>query len=220
VTKAAVQDFINSRKVTKEDRYGVDRIGLVTYAGIAWTACPLTLDYGILDHEITEAHTEDGRAQPEKQGTAIGSALGLCVQRLKDTEAKSKVIILLTDGLNNRGELDPITAAEIAKSYGIRVYTIGAGSLNPQISLLSASRPIDDGALKRIAETTGGKYYQATDFESLHRAYDEIDEMERTEIEIGEYYEYKDAFMPWLLSGAVLVLAAVFSRRMWFEVAP
>jgi Ca-activated chloride channel family protein len=220
VTKAAVQDFIDSRKIASEDRYGVDRLGIVLYAGIAWTACPLTLDYGILEHELEQAHVEDGRLQPEKQGTAIGSALGLAVQRLKDTESKSKVIVLLTDGLNNRGELDPITAAEIAKSYGIRIYTIGAGALNPRRTLLSASRPIDEESLKRIAETTGGKYYQATDLDSLRQAYAEIDELERTEIEIGEYYEYKEAFMPWLLAGGILAIASIFSRRVWFEVLP
>jgi len=150
--------------------------------------------------------------------------LGLAVRRLKASEAKSKVVILLTDGVNNRGELDPVTAARLAKEYGIRVYTIGAGSTEEvviQQGLFPVrTEAIDEKVLRQMADTTGGRYYLATDTESLMKAYDEISALETTEIDIGDYYEANEAFMPYLVLGALLVLASVFSRRLWFEVLP
>jgi Ca-activated chloride channel family protein len=224
VTKLAVQDFIESRKERGEDRYGLDRLGLVLYAGYAWTQCPLTLDYEVLERELAQAHIDE--RDPNKQGTAIGSALGLAVRRLSKSESKSKVIVLLTDGLNNRGELDPITAAQVAKEYGVRVYTIGAGTtqggLTPQPGLLLGIRGtgIDEESMKQIAETTGGRYYRATDTQSLHEAYAEINELERTEIEVGDYYEYEEAFVPYAVLGGLLLMGSIFSRRRWFEPIP
>ena len=223
VTKAAVRDFIESRKERAGDRYGMDRLGLVLFAGIAWTQCPLTLDYGILEREVDRARVE--QRDQRKEGTAIGSAIGLGVQRLRGSEAKSKVIVLLTDGLNNRGELDPITAANIAKEYGIRVYTIGAGSTEPVMSSGfffqgNIAPEIDEATLQEVSDTTGGKYYRATDLQSLREAYAEIDALEKTEIDAGDTYEYKPAFLPYLLLGSLLVLVSVFSRRLWFEVIP
>jgi Ca-activated chloride channel family protein len=222
VTKEAARDFLRSRKDETADRYGLDRIGLVTYAGFAWTQCPLTLDYGVLERELDLAQIVNDK---RKDGTAIGSALGLAVRRLTQSEAKSKVIILLTDGLNNRGELDPMTAAQLAKRYGIKVYTIGAGSTEGGMMLAGGlfpvrSQPIDEEMLKKIAESTEGKYYRATDTESLHQAYGEISQLETTEIDIGDYYQYQDAFLPYLIVGAVALLASVFTRRRWFEVIP
>ncbi len=221
VTKDAVRDFIHSRKIKDEDRYGLDRVGLILYAGFAWTQCPLTLDYAVLERELELAQiTRDKR----KDGTAIGSAVGLAVRRLSQSEAKSKVIILLTDGLNNMGELDPVTAAQVSKKYGIRVYTIGAGTTQTGLTgrglFPMRSQPIDEATLKKIAEITEGKYYRVTDTESLQKAYAEINELETTEIDIGDYYEYKEAFVPWVLAGFLLLLASVLSRRLWFEVIP
>jgi len=226
VTKEAVRDFIESRKMKSTDRYGIDRVGLVLYAGYAWTQCPLTLDYGILERELDLARIADSRG---KQGTAIGSAIGLAVSKLRKSEAKSKVIILLTDGLNNAGELDPLTAAQIAKDYGIRIYTIGAGSqdevLVPQQGILGVMMapmhmPIDVETLEKIANMTGAKFYRATDTESLQGAYAEINQLETTEIEISDYYEYEEVFMPWAIAGTLVLSLAVFGRRLWFEPIP
>jgi len=220
VTKQAVRNFIDSRRERQKGRFGVDRVGLISFSGVAWTQCPLTLDYDILEKAVDEATF----APENKQGTAIGSALGLAVRRLTQTEAKSKVIVLLSDGRNNRGELDPLTAAELAKEYNIRVYTIGAGS--PKATTLQngffpvESEPIDEEMLKKVAGTTGGRYYLATDTDALMSAYKEINSLETTEIDLGDYYEFKDAFMPYLVLGALLTLASVLMRRTAFEVVP
>jgi len=227
VTKAAVRHFINSRKDRRGARYGLDRLGLVLYAGYAWTQCPLTLDYGILERELDLAEIDE--VDPRKRGTAIGSAVGLAVSRLRKSEAKSKIIILLTDGLNNAGELGPITAAQLAKEYDIRIYTIGAGTTGEVIipsrqlfgtTMVRANMQIDEDTLKKIAETTGGKFYRATDTASLEGAYAEIDELETTEVEIGDYYEHEEGFVPYAVAGTAALLLAIFSRRYWFETIP
>lgn len=227
VTKQAVRDFLNDRKEKSGDRFGLDRIGLVFYGMYAWTACPLTLDYALLERELdaVAVNVED----PKRQRTAIGSAVGLAVSRLSKSEAKSKVIILLTDGLNNTGELDPITAARLAKDYGIRIYTIGAGSVEggvvPNMTLFGpmlsrSSEGIDEDTMKKIASATGGKYFRAADTKSLKEAYKEINELETTEIDLNDYYEHKDDFVPYAMAGTALLLASIFSRRYWFETIP
>jgi Ca-activated chloride channel family protein len=227
VTKQAVHDFILDRKDKSEDRFGRDRLGLVCYAGYAWTQCPLTLDYGVLEHELDRVEIDE--TDRRKQGTAIGSALGLAVGKLSKSEAKTKVIVLLTDGLNNMGELDPITAAQLAKEYGIRVYTIGAGSrgevLIPQPTpfgqmLVQARMPIDEETLKRIAETTGGKFYRAADIQQLNDAYAEINRLEKTEVDVDDYYDYEDVFVPYAVTGMVALFASLFARRYWFDPIP
>ncbi|HOZ49002.1 MAG TPA: VWA domain-containing protein [Candidatus Hydrogenedentes bacterium] len=228
VTKEAVQHFLRSRKVQLDDRYGLDRVGLILYAGYAWTQCPLTLDYGVLEHELDLAQIDE--QDPKKQGTAIGSAIGLAVSRLRKSEARSKVIILLTDGMNNAGELSPLTAAGMAKEFGIRIYTIGAGSRGeayiPQKDFLFGERlvrvnaPIDEDTLRKIAEATGGKYYRATDTASLEGAYAEINKLETTEIELDDYYEHKEAFVPYAALGALMMALSIVVRRQWFETIP
>ena len=227
VTKLAVQDFIGTRKPDKAGRYGTDRLGLVLYASVAWMQVPLTLDYGLLAHEVSMLDIDKNDEKRSK--TAIGSALGLAVSNLDKSEAKSKVIILLTDGQNNWGNLDPITAAQLAKEFGIRVYTIGAGSSSEgyiaQRTLFgtvtnTAAQPIDEETLKRIADTTGAKYFRATDAESLQQAYLEINELERTKIEAGSIYDYKDAFVPYALVGGLAVSLSIFSQRRWFDPVP
>lgn len=220
VAREAALKFVNSRREAQDARYGLDRIGLILFSGLAWTRCPLTLDYDILEREI-----EGATIAPErKDGTAIGSALGLAVRRLSRSEAKSKVVVLLTDGVNNRGELDPMTAARLAKEYGIRVYTIGAGSTEEVVVQRGffpmRTEAIDEKVLKEMADTTGGRYYLATDTESLMNAYDEISSLETTEIDIGDYYEPNEEFMPYLVAGALALLASVFTRRLLFEVVP
>jgi Ca-activated chloride channel family protein len=187
----------------------------------------LTLDYGVFERELDRVVID--RNDEKTHSTAIGSAIGLAVANLDKSEAKSKVIILLTDGNNNSGNLDPITAAQVAKKFGIRVYTIGAGSpsggvvmqntLFGQMSTTSRA-PIDEETLRRIANITGGKYYRATDTKSLRGAYQEINELEATEIEIGDVYDYDDGFVPYALAGTGLMVVAIFSRRRWFESVP
>jgi Ca-activated chloride channel family protein len=151
------------------------------------------------------------------------------VANLDKSEAISKVIILLTDGINNSGNLDPITAAEIAKEFGIRVYTIGAGSTSGGVATRNtpfgpistgSGAGVDEETLRRIASITGGKYYRATDTKSLRGAYQEINELEATEIEIGNVYDYDDGFVPYALVGTGLMAVSILSRRRWFESVP
>ncbi|MCP4641053.1 MAG: VWA domain-containing protein [bacterium] len=227
VTKEAVRDFLENRKQRTGDRFGVDRIGLVLYAGYAWTQCPLTLDYDMLERELDVATIDE--TDQRKRGTAIGSAVGLAVSKLRKSEAKSKVIILLTDGRNNSGELDPITASRFAKEYGIRIYSIGAGSEGEALvphrtvfgeRLVPMSLPIDLDTLNRIAEISGGRFYRATDTQSLQGAYDEINELETTEVDIDDYYDYEEGFVPWAAVGAVALGLSILTRRVWFEPIP
>jgi len=227
VTKHAVRDFVKSRKEKPGDRYGMDRLGLILYGAYAVTQCPLTLDYGVLERELDQAKIDEDEARSAK--TAIGSAIGLAVARLRKSESKTKVAILLTDGQNNAGELDPITAAQVAKDYGIRIYTIGVGSPEggymPVRGLLGStmrqvSAPIDEETLRKIAAGTGGAYFRATDTKSLEGAYAEINQLETTDIEIGDFYEHKEGFVPYAAMGAAMLLAAIFSRRAWFEAIP
>lgn len=225
VTKEAVANFIANRKQNPEQRFGIDRMGLVLYAKYAWTQTPLTVDYGVIEHDIQNASID---MEDTGRATAIGSALGLAVSKLRKSEAKAKVIILLTDGRNNFGDLDPFTAAQIAKEFGIRVYTIAAGSSDDAIvpqtglaGLLGAQRmPIDTETLERIASITDGRFFRATDYKSLEGAYDEINQLETTKIELGDYYEYKEAFVPWALLGGLFVMGSIASRRIWFEPVP
>ncbi|HOE65806.1 MAG TPA: VWA domain-containing protein [Candidatus Hydrogenedentes bacterium] len=227
VTKDAVCDFIEKRKNRVGDRFGIDRIGLILYAGYAWTQCPLTLDYDVLRREVALASIDD--EDPKKNGTAIGSAIGLAASKLRKSEAKSKVVVLLTDGRNNAGELDPITAAQIASDFDVRIYTIGAGTggevLIPTRSLFGTvmqptNLPIDEDTLKKIAAATNGRYFRAADTESLEGAYDEINKLEKSEIQIDDYYEHEDVFAPWAILGGAALAASLFSRRMWFETVP
>ena len=217
VTKAAVRDFIKNRKTRPTDRYGTDRVGLLLYASYGWIQTPLTLDYGLLEHDLDQVYIDQ---RDEKHNrTAIGSAIGLAVSNLHKSPAESKVIILLTDGINNHGSLDPITAAQFADRYGIRVYTIGAGS-PVRRSAVGRDNPIDEETMKRIAATTGAKYYRATDLASLREAYDEINELETTEIDLGEVYDYDEAFLPYAVVGTAAMLVSAFTRRRWFEAIP
>jgi len=219
VTKLAVKDFIANRKVDATDRFGTDRLGLIAYASWAWIQTPLTLDYGLLEYEL-EGLEIDTLMEPNKHNqTAIGEAVGLSVSNLIKSPAQSKVIVLLTDGNNNAGKIDPLTAAGIAKDYGIRVYTIGAGA--PDVRNQRARQnPIDEVTLKKIAEATGGKYYRATNLDSLQEAYREINELETTEIETGKYYEYDEGFFPFAVLGGGVMMVSVLLRRKWFEVLP
>ena len=187
-----------------------DRIGLVVFSAESFTQCPLTTDYDVLRNLLSEV-----RNGMIEDGTAIGLALANAVNRLKDSEAKSKVVILLTDGVNNRGEIDPITAAKIAANYGIRAYTVGVGAqgqapypVQTPFGIRKQLVPveIDEKTLQEVASITGGTYYRATDNQKLTAIYDEIDALERTRIEVTAYKRTTDLFFPWLFAG-LLVLA-------------
>lgn len=191
-----------------------DRIGLVVFAAKAFTQSPLTLDYDFLQVMLSEV--EVGAIE---DGTAIGTALTVAVNRLKETEATSKVVILLTDGQNNRGEIDPVTAADVAKAIGIRVYAIGVGAYgeapvmidHPLVGRQQRMMPveIDEDMLRTVAAETGGKYYRATDKQALKRIYDEIGELEKTKIEEQIYTDYDERYAEFLFPAFLLLLLEV-----------
>ncbi len=192
------------------DRYG-DRIGLVVFAGEAYTQSPLTTDQGTLQTLLSRV-----RSGLIDDGTAIGNGLATAINRLRESEAKSKVIILLTDGINNMGEIAPLTAADIAAAQGIRVYTIGVGSqgmapypavdMFGQQSFVMAKVEIDEQTLTQIAEKTGGKYFRATDKAKLQQIYDQINQMEKSKVEVSEHVAYHELYLLWLLGGLGLLL--------------
>jgi Ca-activated chloride channel family protein len=185
----------------------------VVFGTEAFTQCPLTLDHGIVATFLERI--DIGMAG---EATAIGSALGTAVKRLKDSEARSKVVVLLTDGRSNAGSLSPRKAAEIARTLGVKVYTIGAGTRGKAPFLVDSffgkqvvyeSVEIDETTLREIAESTGGRYFRAEDGSALEAIYDEIDEMETTEITMSSYMEYNERFHWFVLPALGLLLAEV-----------
>ena len=208
--------FEAAREVAKEfiDQRISDRIGLVSFAMQSFTVCPPTLDYRLLKELIDEV--EMGVIQ---DGTAIGMGIATSVNRLKDSEAKSKVIILLTDGQNNAGEIDPVTAADLALTYDIKIYTIGAGTRGtapyPVDDPIFGRRyrniqvDIDEEMLESVAESTGGKYFRATDSQELLRIYQEIDALERTKVEEIIYTDFTDLY-PIYLALSLLFMTSYF----------
>ena len=201
------------------DRYG-DRIGLVVFAGEAFTQSPLTADQSTLLTLLGRV-----RSGLIEDGTAIGNGLATAINRLRESDAKSKVIILLTDGVNNRGEIAPQTAAEIAKAQGIRVYTIGVGTEGmapypavdiygtPTGGTVMAKVEIDEKTLRSIAEMTGGEYFRATDKAKLKAIYDQINQLEKSKVEVTEHVTYHEQFLLWVLAGlGLLVLEFLFSN--------
>lgn len=194
-----------------------DRIGLVIFAGESFTLCPLTTDRVTL---INQFKTID--AGILEDGTAIGSGLATAISRLKDSDAKSKVIILLTDGVNNRGEIAPMTAAEMARTFGIRVYTIGVGTYGTApypVQTPFGTRyqdmqvEIDEQLLKGIAQITGGEYFRATNNKALEQVYQKIDQLEKSKIEVNEYAKREEKFRGWLLAAFILLLLEFVIRR-------
>jgi Ca-activated chloride channel family protein len=217
VSKEVIKDFIRSR--------ANDRIGLVVFARESFTQCPLTLDYNILLNfldQVTFDMVEDG--------TAIGMAIANSCNRLKDSPAKSKVIILLTDGVNNAGEINPVTAAEIAKTLEIRIYAIGAGKPGPAPypvddpvfgrRYVNVENEIDEESLRQIAQLTDGKYYRAKDVDGLKQTYDEISSLETTKIETKQYLQFKELYMYLLTLGFGLILVEVVISQTRFRKLP
>lgn len=207
VSKKVAIEFVSKRTY--------DRIGLVVFAGESYTQVPLTTDHTIVKSFLSEL--EVGRL---KDGTAIGMGLASAVNRLKDSESKSKIVILLTDGVNNAGYVKPLTAAEIAKEFEVKVYTIGVGSEGSARSPVNkrsdgryvfgmARVEIDEALLREISTMTGGRYYRALDSESLQRIYQEIDTLEKTEIEVNVFKRYSDEFR-FLVLGTLIILLVEF----------
>jgi Ca-activated chloride channel family protein len=198
-----------------------DRIGLVVFSGESFTQCPLTTDHAVLInlmHEIQSGMIEDG--------TAIGMGLATSVNRIKDSEAKSKVIILLTDGVNNRGEIAPATAAGIAKTYGIRVYTIGVGTQGVApypvqtpygVQYQNMQVEIDEAILREIAQSTGGKYFRATDNDKLVQVYSEIDQLEKSKIDVRQYSRKEEKFPVPAIIIFCLLAAEMLLRNLLFR---
>lgn len=213
-SKDVATDFINKRVS--------DRIGLVLFAKKSFTMVPPTLDYNLLKKLMKDV--EMGTVE---DGTAIGMGLATAVNRLKKSEAKSKVIILLTDGQNNAGKIDPVTAADLALSYDIKVYTIGAGTRGtapyPVKSPVFGKRyrnikvNIDEKMLKEIANMTGGKYFRATDTESLKSIYKQIDKLEKSKIDEVIYTDFEDLYPRFVLSGIFLLLLAFVCDQFLFR---
>ncbi len=197
-----------------------DRIGVIVFSGEAYTRVPLTLDYDILKDSVKKIEPE----RTVKMGTAIGVALASAVGRIKESTAKSRVVILLTDGENNSGTIDPLTALEIAKGFNIRVYTIGVGQdgeaqlpvyqADPFGRKIKTYQPIlskvNDDLLNRIAQETGGKYFRASTGNSLQGVFNEIDRLEKTKIEVNKYTKYSELFQKYLKWAAIFYILAVF----------
>lgn len=214
--KAVAAEFIQSRPN--------DRIGLVIFAGQSFTQCPLTSDHQVVLNLLNEV-----RSGLLEDGTAVGLGLATGVARLKDSDAKSKVLILLTDGVNNRGEISPQTAGEIAREFGVRVYTIGVGTrgkapvpvrtpFGEQFQQMDVE--IDEETLTEIAQMTGGRYFRATNKKSLQAIYNEIDQLERTLINTIEFVEKRDEHLPLLLFAGLLFLLEILLRYTLLRTVP
>lgn len=214
--KSVATEFISGRQY--------DRIGLVVFSAESFTQCPLTTDRAVLINLFR--NLQSGLLE---DGTAIGLGLANAVSRLKDSEAKSRVVILLTDGENNRGEIAPITAAEIAKTYGIRVYTIGVGTIGTApypvqtpfgVQMRDIEVKIDEKTLQDIATITNGKYFRATNNKTLTLVYKEIDRLERSKIENKEFSRKNEEYRRYAIGALVLSLLAMFLQFVVFRHIP
>ncbi len=218
--KNVATEFISGRRN--------DKVGLVVFSGESFTQCPLTTDHAVLINlfkDIQSGMIEDG--------TAIGNGLATAVSRLKESTAISKVVILLTDGENNRGEIAPVTAAELAKTFGIRVYTVGVGTIGTapypmqvqtpfgvQTQIRDVEVKIDEETLQKIAELTDGKYFRATDNNKLKQIYEEIDRLEKSKIEVKEYSKKEEEFMRYALIAILLLITGIFLKTTIFRNIP
>ncbi|MDZ7821482.1 MAG: VWA domain-containing protein [Candidatus Marinimicrobia bacterium] len=206
-SKKVAQNFVAGRNH--------DRIGLVVFAGESFLQCPLTSDYDIVSELISKMEI----APQSLDGTAIGLAISNCINRLRDTEAKSKVVILLTDGENNAGDVDPMTAAGFAEDFGVRIYTVGmAGSGGMVMSGLFPQRipPLNERLLKGISEETGGRFYRADSEKELQEVWAAIDALEKTEIDARQFMDWQELYFPYLLAAFIMaVLAYLFKYLLW-----
>ena len=206
--KDAAKEFIKNRSG--------DRIGLLVFGKDTFIQCPLTIDYSVLNNLLSEVTV----MEPKYDGTAIGVAIANGVNRLRNSDSESKVIILLSDGSNNVGSIDPISAAKIAKEYNIKVYTIGAGT-NQSITQIPGRgfvrNEIDEDTLKGIAEVTNAKYFRATDKKSLSGIYREIDNLEKSEITVSYFSSYQEIYIWFLIIGFFLLIISEVLRAYYFR---
>lgn len=209
-SKAIAAEFI-------ADREG-DRISVVAFAGEAFTQCPLTSDRGAVQTSLSRL-----RSGVIDDGTAIGNGLATAINRLRESSAKSKVVVLVTDGVNNSGQISPRMAADIARDLEVKVYTIGVGrrgqapmpAMDPygNVMMVMADVEIDEDVLREIARVTGGKYFRAENSEALTKIYEEIDQMEKSMVQVTDYISYEELFLSWVLWGVLLlVVELLFSR--------
>jgi Ca-activated chloride channel family protein len=216
--KEVAIDFIDSRPN--------DRIGLVIFSGESFTQCPLTSDHAVIKNLFSGIKT--GMVA---DGTAIGNGLATAVTRVKDSKAKSKVVILLTDGVNNQGSVAPLTAAEIAKAFGVRVYTIGVGTIGKALSPIAmypngqyeygyVDVNIDEKTLGEIADMTGGKYFRATDNKKLKNVYKEIDRLEKTIFEEKNFTNKAEHFLPFAIAAALFLMLEFLMKNIIFKSIP
>ena len=212
-SKNVATEFISGRPY--------DRIGLVVFSGESFTQCPLTTDHAVLINLLRDI--ESGMIE---DGTAIGNGLATAVNRIKDSEAKSKVIILLTDGVNNRGDIAPATAADIAKTFGIRVYTVGVGTIGmapypvqTPFGLQYQNMPveIDEDILKEISQVTGGMYFRATNNDKLVQVYSEIDKLEKSKIDVRQFSRKDEKYMSIALLAFIFVSLDILARHTIFR---
>ena len=201
-----------------------DRMGLVIFAAESFTQCPLTLDHTVLINLFN-----DVKLGMLEDGTAIGMGLATAVNRIKDSDAKSKVIILLSDGENNRGAIAPLQAGEIARTFGIRVYTVGVGTIGTApmpINTVFGQQTqevevrIDEEMLQEIADMTGGKYFRATDNRALASIYQEIDKLEKHKIEVQEYTKHKEEFLRFVIFAALFLLGEIVVKNLILRILP
>jgi Ca-activated chloride channel homolog len=213
IAKDVLQQFVRKRES--------DRIGLVAFAGRAYIATPLTLDHYFLLQNLDRLNLGS-----LEDGTAIGSAISAAVNRLRDIQAKSRIVVLMTDGQNNAGKVPPITAAEAAQALNIRIYTIGVGKRGiarvPYVNVfgqkgyIDQKVDIDEDMLTKVAQMTAGKYFRAENSAALRKIYDEIDQLEKTEVEINKYQRFRELFPFFVLSGfALLLLEVILSNTVW-----
>lgn len=212
--KEVAAEFINGRPN--------DNIGLTIFAGEAFTQCPLTIDHGVLLNLFRSVSCEMVQRGMIEDGTAIGMGLANAVSRLKDSKAKSKVVILLTDGVNNRGDISPLMAAEIAKQFGVRVYTIGVGTNGTApypmptyagIQYVQVPVEIDEAVLTQIAATTNGNYFRATSNSKLKEVYQEIDKLEKTKLNVKEFSKREEAYHVFALVAFLCILLEILLRN-------
>lgn len=218
-SKQVAMEFVQNREF--------DRFGLAVFAGEAFTQCPLTTDHKVINEFLSTI-----KCGLLEDGTAIGLGLATAVNRLKNSEAKSKVVILLTDGVNNSGEyIMPLTAAEIAREFDVKVYTIGVGTAGDAYAPIGRRGDgeyvfgfvrveIDEALLQQIAGMTGGKYFRATNREGLENIYREIDNLEKTKIEVTTMKRYSEEFFPWVFLGMILLILEIFLRYTIFRTIP
>ncbi|MBN2159214.1 MAG: VWA domain-containing protein [Spirochaetes bacterium] len=216
VSKQVIGDFVGRRRA--------DRIGMVVFAGEAYLQCPLTLEHRMINDIVNEVDFESVHVD----GTAIGDAIALATARMMDSKARSRVILLVTDGMNNRGSIDPETAAKAAAEMGIKIYTVGIGKKGEAVPYPTGIPmmkqhvviDLDDEMLKKVAETTGGRYYNATSSGVLWQNIKDIDRLEKSQVEIKQYHEFYDRFQWFLLAAAALFFAEIFLRSVFYRKVP